>query len=277
MTGLSYRQANRCAPLRRRAFCATAAAALSSAAQGHVAAALKEYAVLVCSKPMPAQNTAYNHWYNTRHLPEMLNIPGFRSASRLFVVKSGSPASNLPPYFALYDVKSADISQTNEEVMRRMRNGDLSHSNSFDYKSSVTLTFQAMGPTVDAAKVPGSLPPMVVPNEKLQRYDLLVLSNPVDGQEEAYNRWYETEHVFDVLRNPGFKSARRFKLSSAYPTTYNSPRYLAIFQFLSADIDQTAAEIVRRLKSGQTRPSHTFDMSTAQIYYARQFAYRQAV
>ena len=98
---------------------------------------------------------------------------------------------------------------------------------------------------------------------------MVVISSPTPGQEAEYNRWYEHEHLPDVLRNPGFKSARRYRLFSANPADYPSPAYLVVFELESADIDATRAEVVRRLKSGQTRTSPSFDNRTAQVYVAK--------
>lgn len=38
------------------------------------------------------------------------------------------------------------------------------------------------------------------------------LTNCIPGQEEEFNRWYNTEHVPDVLKLPAFKAARRYRL-----------------------------------------------------------------
>lgn len=43
-------------------------------------------------------------------------------------------------------------------------------------------------------------------------YKLVVLSNPVAGQETEYNDWYSNRHLADILRIPGFCAARRYAL-----------------------------------------------------------------
>ena len=41
-----------------------------------------------------------------------------------------------------------------------------------------------------------------------------VLTNPTAGMEAEYNRWYDDQHIPDVLAVPGFVGVQRFKLSA---------------------------------------------------------------
>ncbi len=45
----------------------------------------------------------------------------------------------------------------------------------------------------------------------MAKYCLVVVSDPVPGKEEEYNRWYNEQHLPDVLKVPGFGAAQRFK------------------------------------------------------------------
>jgi hypothetical protein len=103
------------------------------------------------------------------------------------------------------------------------------------------------------------------------RYSLVVLSNPVSAaREQAYNDWYEHQHVPDVLRVPGFKSAQRLKLvANETPGTFALPAYAVRFTFDSEDVSATIAEVHRRLIAGITRPGADFDSRTSVTrYYA---------
>jgi hypothetical protein len=103
------------------------------------------------------------------------------------------------------------------------------------------------------------------------RYSLVVLSNPVSAaREQAYNDWYEHQHVPDVLRVPGFKSAQRLKLvANDTPGMFALPAYAVRFTFDSEDVSATIAEVRRRLIAGITRPSADFDSRTSVTrYYA---------
>jgi hypothetical protein len=60
----------------------------------------------------------------------------------------------------------------------------------------------------------------------METYNLFVWSEPVEGQEDVYNDWYDNIHLDDVRAIPEFVGATRFKFSSETPT----PRkYLAVY------------------------------------------------
>ena len=48
----------------------------------------------------------------------------------------------------------------------------------------------------------------------MPRYNLIVLTNPVDGREDEYNDWYTNVHLDDVLKIPGVVGAQRFRRTS---------------------------------------------------------------
>lgn len=105
-----------------------------------------------------------------------------------------------------------------------------------------------------------------------QTYYYLVFSNPTEGQEAEYNRWYEAQHIPDVLSVPGFVSAERFRLNDVqmYPgVKIAMPRYLVSYVIRSHDIDQVMKEVSRRLQSGATVISPAFDKKTSLSYLYR--------
>lgn len=88
-------------------------------------------------------------------------------------------------------------------------------------------------------------------------YSLYSFVNPVEGQDEAYNEWYDAVHVPDVLALPGFKRAQRFRLD---PFVDEPMRYLTVYE-VEADDPQ---EVLDRVRAGESsfRPSDTVDRST---------------
>ena len=42
----------------------------------------------------------------------------------------------------------------------------------------------------------------------MQTHTLLALSNPVEGREAEFNQWFDTVHIPEVLRVPGFASVQ---------------------------------------------------------------------
>jgi hypothetical protein len=63
---------------------------------------------------------------------------------------------------------------------------------------------------------------------------LVVLTNPMPGQENEYNRWYTEQHLDDVLKVPGMIAAQRFKLALDGAKSLPGP-YLAIYEMETSD------------------------------------------
>lgn len=78
----------------------------------------------------------------------------------------------------------------------------------------------------------------------MARYAFTVFSNPVAGQEQEYNRWYDEQHLGDVLKVPGFVAAQRFKLAQPDPDV--PAQYLAIYQFDCDDLQNTMTALQER-------------------------------
>lgn len=61
----------------------------------------------------------------------------------------------------------------------------------------------------------------------------VVSLNPEPGYEDDYNRWYNTEHVPELLECPGFEAAARYEQIEA--KLESSPRFLALYQVASME------------------------------------------
>lgn len=118
-----------------------------------------------------------------------------------------------------------------------------------------------------AAAATGTEPQAAAP----QTYYFLVFSNPAAGQEAEYNRWYSDEHAPDVVSIPGFVSARRYIYNDVQlrAVALRKPRYLIVFKIVTRDLAGVSAEVLRRLKSGQTRGSASFDGTSALMFTYR--------
>lgn len=87
----------------------------------------------------------------------------------------------------------------------------------------------------------------------MRDYVLVVYSNPAPGREQEYNDWYNDQHLRDVLAQPGYVSARRyklteFKLDAAMPDV--SHQYVA-FYFMRTDNPEKALDDMKtRVETG---------------------------
>jgi hypothetical protein len=76
----------------------------------------------------------------------------------------------------------------------------------------------------------------------------IVLTTPLEGSEDEYNRWYSDQHLADVLRIPGFISAQRFKAVANFRSGHPKWQYLALYEAETDDPDALLESV--RVKVG---------------------------
>jgi len=94
----------------------------------------------------------------------------------------------------------------------------------------------------------------------MPKYNMIVLSRPVEGHEEEYNDWYNNIHLPEVLGTEGFVAAQRFKLAGGPDAP--AP-YLAIYEVESDDYAASLAKLFERVDEGKIAISSALDQSTA--------------
>ncbi len=94
-----------------------------------------------------------------------------------------------------------------------------------------------------------------------QKYYFMVYSNPVAGKEDTYLKWYEGQHIHDLLRIPGFVAAQFFKLSDTQFDGTQPQRYMMIWEIETDNLPAVFADVNARLKDGRTVFSDAFDPS----------------
>ena len=75
----------------------------------------------------------------------------------------------------------------------------------------------------------------------MAKHCYVVYSAPVPGREDEYNRWYNDQHIPDVLRVPGFTAAQRFRLDAEDAT--EGARYLALYEMETDDPSATLIDL----------------------------------
>lgn len=86
-----------------------------------------------------------------------------------------------------------------------------------------------------------------------------VFSNPVEGQEERYDEWYD-KHVADISRLDGFASAQRFQIIDRQSKSSGGPyrKYLAVYE-IEGDVDEARARLKAAAAAGDVeRPDPAF-------------------
>lgn len=97
----------------------------------------------------------------------------------------------------------------------------------------------------------------------MAKYVILALTNPTEGREGEFNRWYDEHHIADVIDVPGFVSARRFRLAARQyeqNRTPNAHRYLALYEIETDDIDATLRELYSRAGTPAMAMSEAIDL-----------------
>jgi hypothetical protein len=98
--------------------------------------------LLVFSNPAEGREDDYNQWYDTVHLGEVLQIPGFTAAQRYRVdLAPGSPVSQR--YLAVYEVEADDPS----ELLSRLgaARSTMNMTDAFDSASTSLLLVSPVG------------------------------------------------------------------------------------------------------------------------------------
>ncbi|RIA44688.1 hypothetical protein DFR49_2948 [Hephaestia caeni] len=79
-------------------------------------------------------------------------------------------------------------------------------------------------------------------NDARTRFALLALTNPKDGREDDYDRWYWDRHFPDGRRLPGCFAGRRYLLAEGGAGPY---RHLAIYLYDNDDVGDTLDVLLR--------------------------------
>lgn len=68
-------------------------------------------------------------------------------------------------------------------------------------------------------------------------YIQTVVTAPVAGREDEFNRWYDDIHLPEVLAAPGFVAGQRFALAG--PGAEDQPPYLTVYEIETDDLAAT--------------------------------------
>jgi len=180
----------------------------------------------------PGIETEWNKWYDTEHIPNRLNIPGFLWARRFIAIEGEYK------YLTLYDLNSIDA--LTSEAYLKLR----------DWEASLPPeSFEAITPKLPRCsrglyeQIHAEQESYQIPNTEF----LLAVGHDVPpNREEEFNAWYDTEHPPAMNRVPGFITARRFmavetQWASRTGRTAMSPKYVALYDLESEKILQSEA------------------------------------
>lgn len=78
----------------------------------------------------------------------------------------------------------------------------------------------------------------------MAKYNLIALTNPLEGRDDEFNDWYTNVHLADVLKLPGVIAAQRYRLADEQhrpkPLEWS---YMAVYEIEIDDISRTLSAL----------------------------------
>jgi hypothetical protein len=101
----------------------------------------------------------------------------------------------------------------------------------------------------------------------------IALTNPIAGEDDAFNKWYDTQHVPEVLDVPGVVSAQRYDIVDLplpddpdLPAQLPPPthRYMVIYE-LDQEPEVVMGEFLKRVMAGTLTLGEWLDLTTVSL------------
>jgi hypothetical protein len=91
---------------------------------------------------------------------------------------------------------------------------------------------------------------------------VLAFTNPIEGRDDEFNKWYDEAHLREVASAKGWVSGERFKLDDVQLDGWSSPlhKYLAIYRLIG-DTDEALKSHTALVEGGEI--SHRGDLFDA--------------
>jgi hypothetical protein len=177
------------------------------------------HALLVAMMNPPADEDAFNAWYDEEHVPLRLGVPGFVSARRY---KAGE--ADWPRYLALYDLASADVLHSDgyQRLWREQSEGEKAMLASIPFMDRRVCELVLDGPewTRDAP------------------YQLMVCITPPEHGVDDFVAWYREEHIPMLLEVPGWRRARLFRQIDG-----RGPMFMALHELEGLEVFDTPQHV----------------------------------
>lgn len=96
----------------------------------------------------------------------------------------------------------------------------------------------------------------------------LVFSEPTEGMEEEYNRWYDNVHLKQVVETPGIVAAQRFKIAKDDSSPDAPPEhYLAVYE-IDSEMDpvKVTAQLATLYEQGKLDMSESIDFNNTKTW-----------
>jgi hypothetical protein len=150
-------------------------------------------------QPPPGWEADFHDWYETEHIPARMEIPGFTEAIRYELLDGDDDAARFLACYFLHDMGALET-----DVYRRLKTQPSERTgrmlgNVTGFTRYLTDQISDTGASADDADP--------------ERGCLYVVAFAVPEQEEPeFEDWYEGEHVPLLMKVPGWRRIRRFRV-----------------------------------------------------------------
>ena len=99
----------------------------------------------------------------------------------------------------------------------------------------------------------------------MAKFVMIVQSEPLDGQDDVYNTWYDGTHIPELLQIPGITGARRLE---ATPIVIGAPgaKFVTFYEIEADNPGAVMAEMGARSADARMSASVGVDQSKATIW-----------
>lgn len=98
-------------------------------------------------------------------------------------------------------------------------------------------------------------------------YTMTVLSNALPGRDDEFNKWFDNNHIHEMIALDEVKSAQRFMIAPSAPDTASPHKYLAVYDIETDDLVRLNARIGEEMAAGRMTTSDATDTSSVVITY----------
>lgn len=105
---------------------------------------MAKYVFVVYTEPFEGRDDEYNDWYDNQHVADVEALEGVISARRFKLAEMDPPQDGHPPYLALYEIETDDISKIPAAIRSGVLDGSMPLSDALDRSKNVTAYYEAI-------------------------------------------------------------------------------------------------------------------------------------
>lgn len=106
--------------------------------------------LVALTRPQPGREAEYHEWYDTKHLPELVNTFGMAGAQR-YKLAARLMGSDPNEFLAIYDIEADDPMALLGAIGEASKAGQLTPSDAQDFGTCYTALFTEHGERVEPA------------------------------------------------------------------------------------------------------------------------------